>query len=229
MISQILCEKRKIIPMHENNYSGYLLAIEGLDGTGKTTTINLIKESLIKNNIEFVNFRHPTSEARTLPLFNKYLFSPNERKKVEYRALLALLLSDRLQHAYEHLIPALLSGKFVIMDRYIYTLIVMMRARGYNENWLIDVCTYFPKPDSSILLDAPYQTVINRIKARSNKRDSYVEEGFFQRIQEEFRIMASQGELNLIKSDCNTPQNILQIIYNEIKKNHKFSDKIFVL
>jgi dTMP kinase len=204
------------IPLFPHTYPGSLIAIEGLDGTGKTTLISLVQRALTDASVTVVVAKHPTNAIRQTDIFNKYQYEPERRSHIDYRALLATLLSDRFQHVFEVIRPALARGEVVIMDRYIHTLVVMMRARGYNESWIVDACSAFPKPDIAWLLDVPFPVAESRIRARRDAKDSYVEFGLFKRIQQHFRLIAEQGDLQLVNSETNTPEHLSQLLLREL-------------
>jgi dTMP kinase len=212
------CTDRDDIPFFTHDYDGYLVVIEGLDGVGKTTLLDLLDMALKAKGSTVTRGRHPTAEALQLPMFRRYMYEPELRPALEYRALLATLLSDRLQHVAQAVRPALARGECVLMDRYIHTMIVMMRARGYEEDWLLEACRLFPKPDVAILLDVPLRTAITRVSARSDQFDSHVEEEFFLRIQEEYRWFGHRGSLICHRSDENSPEKLAAVVLDALSE-----------
>lgn len=212
------CVDRDDIPFFTHDYEGYLVVIEGLDGVGKTTLLGLLDVALKAKGLTVTRGRHPTHEAQQLPMFRRYMYEPDVRPSLEYRAVLAALLSDRLQHVAEAVRPALARGECVLMDRYIHTMIVMMRARGYEEDWVLAACRLFPKPDVAILLDVPLRTAITRISARSDQFESHVEEEFFLRIQEEYRWFGHQGSLTCQRSDESSPEELASVVLEALSE-----------
>jgi dTMP kinase len=200
------CAEPTRLPLFEHRYPGLLLVVEGLDGTGKTTLIAELASALTDLGHSVVLAKQPTSAVRQLPLFNRYQFEPEERSKIEYRALLALLLSDRFQNVTEVIRPALARGQIVLMDRYVYTLLVVMRARGYEEQWIIDACSSFPRPDSAWLLRPPFDVALQRVRSRTNANDAYIERELFARIYAHFDVLAAQGELASLDTHTNSPE-----------------------
>lgn len=212
------CVDRDDIPFFTHDYDGYLIVIEGLAGAGKTTLSGLLDMALKAKGLTVTRGRHPTAEALQLPMFRRYMYEPELRPAIEYRALLAALLSDRLQHVAETVRPALARGECVLMDRYIHTMIAMMRARGYEEDWLLKACRLFPKPDVAILLDVPLRTAVTRVSARADRFGSHVEEEFFLRIQEEYRWFGHQGSLTCHRSDENSPEELVTIVLDALSQ-----------
>lgn len=96
---------------------GKFITLEGPDGSGKSTIINLIGDYLKNKGIEFIISREPGGtvigeEIRDIILDNK-----NTNMGAETEAL--LYAAARGQHVHEKIIPALESGKIVVCDRFI--------------------------------------------------------------------------------------------------------------
>ena len=110
------------LTLKDNTYSGKLIVFEGTDGAGKTTMIGLtqqlLEEKYGKDNI--LSVKQPTDMSRKTKLFQKMMYSKNH-EDIDYRAVQLLTMSDRVQHSFETIIPALKEGKIVICDRYIFT------------------------------------------------------------------------------------------------------------
>lgn len=200
-----------------HDYPGSLVVIEGLDGAGKSSLIEAMSGRLARNDVDVVLTRQPTAAARQSGLFYRYLYEPGGRDSIEYRALLGSMLSDRFQHVHEVLRPALARGSVVLCDRYLFTMVASMRARGYEEDWLIDACSLFPRPDISVLIDAPLDVLVERIRSRPTFRDSYVERALYGRLQEEFWLLADQGLLDRQDSSLHMPAEIAERVLAPIE------------
>jgi dTMP kinase len=195
-----------MIYLSTHNYPGKLIAVCGTDGAGKTTQINLIHEYFLQKGKEIVLTKQPTQESRDLPIFERYIFHPEEREKIDYRALMCVLMGDRLQHIHEVIRPALKAGKVVISDRYIFTMIATMRARDYtDEKWIYDLCEYILNPDRTFLLDVPYEIAESRIRQRREWKDAYVEKRHLMRYQAEFRKLLDETDMIHIDTSDSDP------------------------
>ncbi len=195
------------ISLKEHNYSGKLIAVCGTDGVGKTTHIELLEKFFLEKGYEVLLTKQPTQESRDLPLFERYIFYPEEREKIDYRALMCLLMGDRLQHIHEVIIPALENDQIVITDRYIFTMIATMRARRYkNEKWVFDLCKHIIKPDITFLFDVPLEVAEKRIRARKQWKEAYVEREHLIRYQNEFRVLVNEADLKLVDTSNKDPQ-----------------------
>ncbi|MFM9327767.1 dTMP kinase [Paenibacillus mesotrionivorans] len=207
------------ITFKKHNLPGKLIAVCGTDGTGKTTQIDLMQQYLSSKGLPVLLTKQPTQESRELPLFERYIFHPEERSKIDYRALMCLLMGDRLQHIHEIILPALEAGKIVITDRYIFTMIATMRARGYrDEGWVFDLCRHIVEPDITFLFDAPYELVEKRIRVRKEWKDAYVEREHLTKYQNEFRGLLNEADIKRIDTSKQDPQvafGQIQLVINQ--------------
>jgi len=184
------------LKLKKNEYPGKLIVFEGTDGAGKTTLIKLAAEYLIevfgKNDV--VVTKQPTDMSRKTKLFQKMMYCSNH-EDIDYRAVQLLTLSDRVQHGFEEIEPALKDGKFVICDRYIYTSVANMLARGYmDEKWFFEAAKNIVKPDITFLAHVPPELAIARIKARPEECNRHLDERQLRKVNAEFlKMRRSEG------------------------------------
>ena len=193
----------KKLKLKENDYLGKLIVFEGTDGAGKTTmitkTYNLLKEKYGSENVLLL--KQPTDMARNTKLFQKMMFSSNHND-IDYRAVQLLTMSDRIQHGYEIIEPALWKGKIVICDRYIYTSYVNMIGRNYKkEKWFNLVSKHIIKPNIKILAYIEPDIAINRIKERPNEKDRYLDEELLRRVSLLFKEYAKKDDFTIIETN----------------------------
>jgi dTMP kinase len=203
--------------MIQHQYSGNLIVICGTDGVGKSTLISNLADKLRNLNHDVVLTRQPTTALRESQLFRDYIYKPESRDIICYQALLSMMLSDRLQHQKSVIEPELKAGKFVISDRYIFTMISTMRARGFDEKWLHEaINTHIIKPDYAFLLTAPLEVVTSRIKDRNTFEESYIEIEHLIASQKEFLNCAVEYNINVIDTAiediANTTAKALKVI-----------------
>src|SRR5580700_6095875 len=114
-----------------DGYPGKLIAIEGTDGVGRSTQIQLLREWLeIKGYgvIETGWTRSPLMQP-TIDLAK----ASNTLNKLTFVLLYACDFADRLE---KEIIPALKAGFVVLADRYIYTAIARAGVRGVDSEWI---------------------------------------------------------------------------------------------
>lgn len=205
----------KKINLTKNSYPGKLIVFEGCDGAGKTTLLNLTYSYLSNKypDKEFLILKQPTDTIRNNPLFQKMMYE-KDNNNISYRAIQLLTLSDRLQQNHEIIIPALKQGKIVICDRYIYTSIANMKARGYkNEAWFYDASKEIIEPDICFLAFVETQTAINRIKQREEEKDRYLNEKLLHDVINQFLLLAVLCGFKMIDSSTDS-----EIAFKYVKK-----------
>src|SRR5674476_775575 len=94
---------------------GILVAIEGIDGVGKTTQSLRLVDRLKALGFDAIRFFEPTKETPEAKLINQKLQQSNSRASGE---LTDLFLADRRYDVENYIAPALSEKKIVVMDRY---------------------------------------------------------------------------------------------------------------
>jgi dTMP kinase len=111
--------------MKPHNQFGLLITFCGLDGCGKTSMINMLKNKLDEMNIPILLTKQPTDFVRKSDIFRTYMDCP-DHDEYDYRSLCLLAASDRVQHSNKVILPALEEGKIVISDRYFYSCLAIL-------------------------------------------------------------------------------------------------------
>jgi dTMP kinase len=142
--------------------TGILIALEGIDGTGKSTQLRLLTEELSRRGHEVVATREPTNGPfgrRIRELYvNRAQASPGEE--------LALFMADRRQHVREVIVPALAAGKIVLTDRYYFSTAAYQGAAGHDPEIILRENEEFaPVPDLVFMLVLPPEVGIDRIRS----------------------------------------------------------------
>ena len=208
-----------ILKLKKKNYPGKLIIFEGTDGAGKTTlinkTINLLKEKY--NEEDILSLKQPTDLSRKTKLFQKMMYSANH-EDIDYRAVQLLTMSDRVQHGFETIEPALKEGKIVVCDRYVYTSYVNMVARGYTkEKWFKNVSKHILKPDIKFLAYVKPSEAIKRIKARPEEKDKYLDEGLLTKVARLFKKVAQKDKF-LIINTIGDEKDSFKIVKDTLRK-----------
>jgi dTMP kinase len=137
---------------------GKLIAVEGLDGSGKSTQIYLVKRWL-----ELEGYKVFFTE------WNSSLLVRRSTKRGKKRHLLtpttfALIHCTDFADRYERqILPMLHAGYIVVADRYIYTAFARDAARGCDRAWIRKLYSYARHPDVTFLFDAPLSVALTRI------------------------------------------------------------------
>ena len=163
------------LDMKKNESQGRLITFCGLDGCGKSTLINMLKKDLEANGYNVVLTKQPTDEVRNSNIFRTYMDDP-DHDMYDYRSLSLLCASDRIQHTNKIIYPALQAGAIVISDRYYYSCVANLIARGYDKDlWIYEIAKYIIKPDAAFFLDTSVEEAVKRVRSRANERDRYID------------------------------------------------------
>lgn len=142
----------------KHGYDGLLIVIEGTDGSGKSTQLELLKKYLQEQSYGVM-----VSEWKTSRLIADVIDDAKERNLLNattYSLLYAADFADRLEN---QIIPALKSGFIVLLDRYYYTALARDVVRGQNIDWVKNLYDYAPEPDLVFYLDMPIDVLLKRI------------------------------------------------------------------
>jgi dTMP kinase len=140
------------------DYTGKLIAIEGTDGVGRSTQIQLLREWLEVKGYGVVE----TGWTRS-PLMQPTIEiakSSNTLNKLTFVLLYATDFADRLE---KEIIPALKAGFVVLSDRYIYTALARAGVRGVDRQWLRNLYGFAIAPHLVFYLNVDIKTLIGRI------------------------------------------------------------------
>jgi dTMP kinase len=144
------------LPIH--GYPGKLIAIEGTDGVGRSTQIQLLREWLEVKGYGVVETgwtRSPLMQP-TIELAK----SSNTLNKLTFVLLYATDFADRLE---KEIIPALKAGFVVLTDRYIFTALARAGVRGVDRPWLRTLYGFAIAPHLVFYLKIDVETLIGRV------------------------------------------------------------------
>ena len=148
----------------KHHYKGTLICVEGIDGSGKSTQLALLRDWLksIGQDVIFELISQTTKLAK-----KKNMLSPRT-----FSLLHAVDFADRLKQVID---PALKAGFIVLADRYAYTAFARDVARGVEPNWVRNVYSFAIKPDLAIYFDIDPKHSMERICA--NRAPKFYEAG----------------------------------------------------
>lgn len=203
------------LKMKKHNETGLLITFCGLDGCGKTTMIKRLICDL-KDKRLFIT-KQPTPFVRESDIFRTYMDSP-DHSMYDYRSLSLLAASDRLQHTHKTIYPHLANGDIVISDRYFYSCLANLRARGYKDDkWIYDVSKSVLKPDISFFFDVPVDIAVARVRSRADEKDRYIDMALQYNLQKEYIDICNKNGGILISTELSEEESYAQVI-NAVKR-----------
>ena len=162
------------------------ITLEGIEGVGKSTAIQVVKRVLEEKGRDVVITREPGGTAIGEKVRDILLSTQNEAMSPVSE--LFLLLAARAQHLSEVVSPALVSGKYVVCDRFFDATFAYQGAgRGLDTSTIksaTELISPFFVPTLTLLLDAPVEVGFKRIENRGHT-DRFEEQNkvFFERIR----------------------------------------------
>jgi dTMP kinase len=137
---------------------GRLIVVEGIDGSGKSTQIQLLHKWLEARGVEVVFTEWNSSDLvrqATKRGKKKNLLTPTT-----FSLLHATDFADRLTY---NIVPYLKAGITVLADRYIYTAFARDTARGVDRQWVRDLYAFARKPDAAFYFRVPIEVAVGRL------------------------------------------------------------------
>ncbi|ABQ26744.1 dTMP kinase [Geotalea uraniireducens] len=137
---------------------GKLIAVEGLDGSGKSTQLYLLKRWLELRGLK-VYFTEWNSSVIV-----KKATSKGKKRQLLTPTTFSLIHSADLADRYERqILPLLKAGYLVLCDRYVYTAFARDAVRGCSRTWLRNLYGFARHPDLTLFFDTPLSVALSRI------------------------------------------------------------------
>ena len=220
------------------------LVIEGLDGSGKSTQVSLIKSYFEEQGIPFKYLHFPRLEHGIYgKLVAKFLRGEmGDIDQVDPYLVALIFAGDRMEARHE-MQDWMSEGKLVLVDRYVYSNIAFQCAKLDDPteqeslaDWILNLefnHHLLPKPDLNIFLDVPFDFTRSRLsKERSGadrdylkgQQDIHEQDINFQSKVRKIYLSLCKDEKNLSIIDCSDeegnmkrPEIIFQSILEKLK------------
>lgn len=189
---------------------GNFITFEGIDGSGKSTQLEILAGELRSRGLDVLTTREPGGTPLGKRLREAFL---ETEETVAPLAELLLFAADRAQHV-EHLIrPALAVGRTVISDRYAdATRAYQGAGRGFDRELterLITLATGGLEPDLTVFFDLSVAAAVARMRGRENvneqpNRMDLEAAAFYEKVRAEYLAIAARdpGRFKVIDADA---------------------------
>lgn len=178
------------------------IVFEGLDGAGKSTLIEALKEKLDQKTLEYISTREPGGTPLAEKL--RQLLLHEEDDAPVSRAELLMYEAARAQHVDTVIRPALQNNQWVICDRFTASTYAFQKGgRDLDANqihWLNNYATNGLKPDLNVLLDLSVETSKQRMEQRV--QETGVEKDRFEKEEQDFHNRVRQAYLDLANNEA---------------------------
>lgn len=142
----------------ERNFPGKLIAVEGLDGSGKSTQIYLVKRWL-----ELQGSRVYFTEWNSSLLVKKATSKGKKRQLLTPTTFSLIHATDFADRYERQILPLLRAGFIVLADRYIYTALARDSVRGVDPSWVEELYRFAVTPDLTFYFETPLEVSLERI------------------------------------------------------------------
>ena len=184
---------------------GLFITIEGGDGSGKTTQIDLLMTYFNQHGFDVLLTREPGGTVISEKLRDIIL----DKEHMEMADMTEALLyaAARAQHVHEFIIPNINNGKIVICDRFVDSSVVYQghaRELGIdNVETINSFATLGIKPDLTILLDLPADIGLMRKKnQKALDRLELAADSFHIKVNEGYKILAKKHPERILAIDA---------------------------
>ena len=143
--------ERKALP-------GKLIAVEGIDGSGKSTQIYLLRRWL-----ELEGYKVIFTEWNSSSLVKKATRKGKKKRLLTPTTFSLIHCTDFADRYERQILPLLRAGYLVLADRYVYTAFVRDVVRGCDREWVRNLYSFAQQPDVTFFFDVPLETALARI------------------------------------------------------------------
>ncbi|HWF37316.1 MAG TPA: thymidylate kinase [Candidatus Acidoferrales bacterium] len=194
----------KLLPgMKLSDLAGKLIVIEGTDGAGRTTQINMLKPWLEQLGHAVLD----TGMTRS-PLAGDGIRRAKEGNNLGRVTQSLFYATDFIDRLENEIAPALRAGFVVLTDRYIYSLMARAHVRGVSPAWVKSLYSVALKPDAIFYLRVGIEELIPRVVF--SRGFDYWESG-----------MDLFPRLDMFESYCNY-QKALLAEFDRLSEHYKF-------
>ncbi len=163
--------------------AGKFIVLDGLDGSGKSTQLDMLEQSIGKAGGRAVRVREPG--GTTIGEHIREVLLSSKGEGMDIRAEMLLYMASRAQLVQERIKPALAAGQTVLSDRFLSsTLAYQGSAGGLPLEAILDVGKVALDgvwPDLTIILDLPVEEAMARLQSPSKgKKTGGLQAGLFQ-------------------------------------------------
>lgn len=204
------------------------LTVEGVEGVGKSTNIETIRDFLSSQNIDYILTREPGGTV-VAEQIRELLLAVNENDPLCELSELLLVFAARAQHLEKVIKPALTQGKWVICDRFTdATYAYQGGGRGLNRSTISELESLVQgelRPDLTIILDLDPRIGLRRVSARGELDRFELEKlEFFDKVRQTYLDIAAADPQRYVVIDAardleTVKSNLVEVLTNVLMTN----------
>ncbi len=169
----------------DGQYPGTLIIVEGIDGSGKSTQLDLLQKWLRSRNLVTV-----FTEWNSSPIVKRTTKQAKVRELLTPMSFSLIHAADFASRVHAQILPALRAGAIVLADRYVYTAFARDAVRGVNRDWVRRIYSFAVQPTLGLYFRVPLEVSIERLSTGREQLKFYEagqDMGFSNDRQESFR------------------------------------------
>jgi len=200
----------------------FFIALEGLDGSGKSTQIKLLAQKLTERGLKTYTTAEPTDSR--IGLIIKDIFK--HKMEADHRTIAALYAADRLDHLTnktDGILKKMEEGYTVITDRYYFSSYAY-HGTHMDINWVINANSLSAdllRPDLNIYIDITPEESTRRLNKGRDSMELYESTENLRKVKEKyfeaFEILREKESVSLVDGD-RPESEIANDIWNEVSK-----------
>lgn len=200
------------IELRKNPYPGRYIALEGIDGSGKTTQAKLLSDYFISQGKKVLLTAEPTRKGEVGGLIDRAL---KKEVKINRKFFQYLFSADRGIHQEEEIIPALKKGTIVIADRcywssLTYGILDKISVDG-DKNYdqllvaysILSLYHQFITPDVTFFLDTNVDLAMKRLNSGRGAKEIYEKRAFVTSVAEIYEWITKKFKTEFVRIDGN--------------------------
>src|SRR5437773_6553414 len=151
-----------------HNLPGKLIVVEGIDGSGKSTQLQLAMRYLQAKGL-----RPFFTEWNSADLVKAITKRGKKKMPLTPRTFSLLHATDFAHRLVHNILPPLKAGMVVLADRYVYTAFARDVVRGCDREWVRRVYNFAPRPDMAFYFNVPIDVSVSRLLSGRAKIKDY--------------------------------------------------------
>lgn len=202
------------INMRSHPWPGRLVAVSGIDASGKTTLIRCLAAELKSRSVVVKRFKFPSRGLKSTALFQEFDRDRQgslQRGVVDPFGLTLVLLGDRLLTMRNQVRRHLQAGHLVIIDRYLFTTLVEFLLSPHSEaerRVVWNAAGHFPRPDCYLFTDVPVEVAADRLWIRGGAEAETIDLEEMSMRTKLFREFAAWNDGSSVRTDVSLAQSM---------------------
>ena len=201
------------------NARSIFIALEGIDGSGTTTQLDLLVSALESRGRRALATREP-STGPIGRLLRELLLGQHglpDGASVDGRAMALLFAADRRDHLAREIEPTLAAGADVVSDRYVLSSLAYQAVEA-DRRWVETLAEGVRVPDLTILLDVPIEVAAERRARAGRPTERYDADSLLARVAENYRRLCAGRPDTVVLDGSGSVTEVAAAIAREVER-----------